>query len=123
MPSLSRTAWVLARAASAVVSAPGGALSKWRVVTSLPYLRALTDAVGGDLVEVESLARGTQNPHDIEVRPSLMLKLRRADLFVRNGAGGDPWVEPLLLGGQNAKLFPGAPGYVDASAEIGRAHV
>ena len=94
------------------------AASKVRVVTSLPDLKALTEAVGGDLVEVESLARGTQNPHDIEVRPSLMLKLRRADLLVRNGVGGDPWVEPLLVGAQNAQIFPGAPGYVDASAGI-----
>jgi zinc/manganese transport system substrate-binding protein len=95
-----------------------GAQSKVRVVTSLPDLKALTEAVGGDLVEVESLARGTQNPHDIEVRPSLMLKLRRADLFVRNGVGGDPWVEPLLVGGQNAKIFPGGLGYVDASVGV-----
>ncbi len=94
------------------------AQAKIRVVTSLPDLKALTEAVGGDLVEVESLARGTQNPHDIEVRPSLMLKLRRADLFVRNGVGGDPWVEPLLVGGQNAKIFPARLGYVDASVGV-----
>ena len=87
-----------------------GAASKVKVVASLPDLKALTEAVGGDLVEVDSLARGTQNPHDIEVRPSLMLKLRRADLLVRNGVGGDPWVEPLLMGAQNAQIFPGAPG-------------
>ena len=100
--------------------ATGGvaAASKVKVVASLPDLKALTEAVGGDLVDVDSLARGTQNPHDIEVRPSLMLKLRRADLFVRNGVGGDPWVEPLLMGGQNAQIFPGAPGYVDASVGI-----
>jgi ABC-type Zn uptake system ZnuABC Zn-binding protein ZnuA len=94
------------------------AASKVKVVASLPDLKALTEAVGGDLVEVETLARGTQNPHDIEVRPSLMLKLRRADLLVRNGVGGDPWVEPLLMGGQNAQIFPGAPGYVDASVGV-----
>jgi ABC-type Zn uptake system ZnuABC Zn-binding protein ZnuA len=95
-----------------------GAASKVRVVASLPDLKALTEAVGGELVEVESLARGTQNPHDIEVRPSLMLKLRRADLLVRNGAGGDPWVEPLLVGAQNAQIFPGHPGYVDAAVGV-----
>ncbi len=95
-----------------------GAASKVRVVASLPDLKALTEAVGGDLVDVDSLARGSQNPHDIEVRPSLMLKLRRADLLVRNGAGGDPWVEPLLMGGQNSQIFPGAAGYVDASVGV-----
>src|SRR5262245_66273938 len=109
---------VLVLLALAALAGWAGAASKVRVVTSLPDLKALTEAVGGDLVEVESLARGTQNPHDIEVRPSLMLKLRRADLLVRNGVGGDPWVEPLLVGAQNAQIFPGSPGYVDASVGV-----
>jgi zinc/manganese transport system substrate-binding protein len=91
---------------------------KIRVVASLSDLKALTEAVGGELVEVDTLARGTQNPHDIEVRPSLMLKLRRADLVVRNGAGGDPWVEPLIVGAQNGRIVPGASGYVDASRGV-----
>ena len=105
-------------AALALTMGAVDAAAKVRVVTSLPDLKALTEAVGGDLVDVDSLARGTQNPHDIEIRPSLMLKLRRADLFVRNGAGGDPWVDPLLVGGQNAKIFPGSTGYVDVSAGV-----
>jgi zinc/manganese transport system substrate-binding protein len=98
----------------------GGAepAAKIRVVASLPDLKALTEAVGGNLVEVDTLARGTQNPHDIEVRPSLMLKLRRADLLVRNGAGGDPWVEPLVVGAQNPRILPGSDGYVDASRGV-----
>jgi ABC-type Zn uptake system ZnuABC Zn-binding protein ZnuA len=98
----------------------GGAegAKKVRVVVSLPDLKALTEAVGGDLVEVDTLARGTQNPHDVEVRPSLMLKLRRADLLVRNGAGGDLWVEPLVVGAHNGRIVPGAEGYVDASRGV-----
>lgn len=118
MRPLTHMACLLVLAVACLGAAAGDAFGKVRVVTSLPDLKALTEAVGGDLVEVESLARGTQNPHDIEVRPSLMLKLRRADLLVRNGAGGDPWVEPLLTGGQNARIFPGAPGYVDASVGV-----
>jgi ABC-type Zn uptake system ZnuABC Zn-binding protein ZnuA len=94
------------------------AAKKVKVVASLPDLKALTEAVGGDLVEVDALARGTQNPHDVEVRPSLMLKLRRADLLVRNGAGGDPWVEPLVVGAHNGRIVPGAEGYVDASRGV-----
>jgi zinc/manganese transport system substrate-binding protein len=94
------------------------AASKVKVVASLPDLKSLTEAVGGDLVDVDSLARGPQNAHDVEVRPSLMVKLRRADLLVRNGLGLDPWVGPLLLGAQNSHLFPGSPGYVDASVGV-----
>ena len=111
---------ILAGARRPRASTAGGAAaaSKVKVVASLPDLKALTEAVGGDLVEVESLARGTQNPHDIEVRPSLMVKLRRADLLVRNGAGGDPWVEPLLMGGAERADLPGRTGYVDASVGV-----
>jgi ABC-type Zn uptake system ZnuABC Zn-binding protein ZnuA len=112
------TAILGALAVAGLLAGGAAAASKVRVVASLPDLKALTEAVGGDLVEVDSLARGSQNPHDIEVRPSLMLKLRRADLLVRNGVGGDPWVEPLMLGAQNARIFPGSAGYVDASVGV-----
>jgi ABC-type Zn uptake system ZnuABC Zn-binding protein ZnuA len=111
-------ALLLAVLAALGLLAEGGEAARVRVVASLPDLKALTEAVGGDLVEVDSLARGAQNPHDVDIRPSLMLRLRRADLLVRNGAGGDPWVEPLLVGAQNARIMPGAPGYVDASRGV-----
>jgi ABC-type Zn uptake system ZnuABC Zn-binding protein ZnuA len=100
------------------LAAGGVEAARIRVVASTPDLKSLTEAVGGDLVEVESLARGDQNPHDIEIRPSLMVKLRRADLLVRNGAGGDPWVEPLAQGASNPRVLRGAPGHVDVSAGI-----
>lgn len=89
-----------------------------RVVATLPDLKALTMAVGGDLVDVDSLARGDQNAHDIEVRPSLMLRLRRADLLVLNGLGLDFWADPLIVGAHNSKILPGAPGHVDASRRV-----
>lgn len=92
--------------------------AKIRVVATLPDLKALTEAVGRDLVEVESLARGDQNAHDIEIRPSLMLRLRRADLVVRNGLGLDFWAEPLIMGAHNSKILPGATGHVDASRGV-----
>jgi zinc/manganese transport system substrate-binding protein len=94
------------------------AAGKLRVVASLPDLGALAQAVGGDLVEVDTLARGDQNPHDVEIRPSLMVKLRRADVLIRNGVEGDPWVEPLVRGAGNSKLAPGAPGLVDVSRGV-----
>jgi ABC-type Zn uptake system ZnuABC Zn-binding protein ZnuA len=114
---------VLAVAALVVVlatpaSTDAAAASKVRVVASITDLEALTEAVGGDLVAVDTLARGGQNAHDIELRPSLMLKLRRADLVVRNGLGLDFWLDQLLVGAQNARVMPGAPGHVDASRGI-----
>ncbi len=92
--------------------------AKIRVVATIPDLKALTEAVGGDLVEVESLARGDQNAHDVEVRPSLMLRLRRADLVVVNGLGLDFWAEPLIMGAHNSQILPGATGHVDASRGV-----
>lgn len=108
---------LLAAVAAVLGLGPGTAAGspKLRVVTTTTDLRALTEAVGGDLVEVDSLARGNQNPHDLEVRPSLMVKVRRADLLVINGLDLDQWAEVVVQGANNPKVLPGAPGRVDAS--------
>jgi zinc/manganese transport system substrate-binding protein len=98
------------------VSAQGA--DKIRVVTTTTDLKALTEAVGGGLVEVDALARGNQNPHDLEVRPSLMVKVRRADVLVLNGLELDQWADVVVQGANNPKVIPGAPGRVDASAGI-----
>jgi zinc/manganese transport system substrate-binding protein len=105
-------------AALGVMAGVADAADKIRVVATLPDLKALTEAVGGDLVEVDALARGTQNPHDLEVRPSLMVKVRRADVLVVNGLDLDNWVELVVQGANNARVIPGAAGYVDASRGI-----
>jgi zinc/manganese transport system substrate-binding protein len=97
---------------------PAAAASKIAVVATTTDLKALVEAVGGDLVDVEALARGTQNPHDLEVRPSLMVKVRRADLLVMNGLELDQWAEVVVQGAGNPKVAPGAPGRVDASAGL-----
>src|SRR5215475_12811991 len=109
---------VLAAAAIAAGAAGAPAADKIRVVTTTTDLKALTEAVGGDLVEVDALARGNQNPHDLEVRPSLMVKVRRADLMVMNGLELDQWAEVVIQGAGNPKVVPGAPGRVDASEGI-----
>jgi ABC-type Zn uptake system ZnuABC Zn-binding protein ZnuA len=98
------------------VSAQGA--DKIRLVTTTTDLKALTEAVGGGLVEVDALARGNQNPHDLEVRPSLMVKVRRADVLVLNGLELDQWADVVVQGANNPKVIPGAPGRVDASAGI-----
>jgi zinc/manganese transport system substrate-binding protein len=92
--------------------------AKLRIVTTTPDLKALTEAVGGDLVEVESLTRGAQNFHDVEVRPSMMLKLRNADAMVENGLGLDAWVDVAARGANNPRIVSGAPGRIDASRNV-----
>jgi zinc/manganese transport system substrate-binding protein len=104
----------------ALVPFAGGAAAadRIRVVTTTTDLKALTEVVGGDLVEVDALARGNQNAHDLEVRPSLMVKVRRADLLVMNGLELDQWADVVVQGANNSRVIPGAPGRVDASQGI-----
>ena len=94
------------------------AADRIRVVATTTDLKALTEAVGGSLVEADALARGNQNAHDLEVRPSLMVKVRRADVLVINGLELDQWAEVVVRGANNPKVMPGAPGHVDASSGI-----
>ena len=91
------------------------AAQKLRVVTTIPDLKSLAEAVGGDFVEVDSLTRGTQNFHEAEVRPSMMLKLRRADALIENGAELDAWADVAVTGANNGNIVRGAPGRIDIS--------
>jgi ABC-type Zn uptake system ZnuABC Zn-binding protein ZnuA len=104
-------------AAGLCVSATPAA-DKLRVVTTIPDLKSLAEAVGGNLVDVDSLTRGTQNFHEAEVRPSMMLKLRRAQLLIENGLDLDAWVDVAVLGANNPDVIRGARGRVDVSRGI-----
>jgi len=111
--------FVIALVAGAALLAPGApAAEKIRVVTTIPDLKSLAEAVGGDVVEVDSLTRGTQNFHEAEVRPSMMLKLRRADILIENGVDLDAWVDVAVVGANNGKIIRGAPGRIDVSRGI-----
>lgn len=116
--TLARTLSLLLLFATGLPAGPGAAASRIPVVATTTDLKALVEAVGGDLVDVDALARGSQNPHDLEVRPSLMVKVRRADLLVMNGLELDQWAEVVVQGAGNPRVGPGAPGRVDASAGL-----
>jgi zinc/manganese transport system substrate-binding protein len=94
------------------------AASKLQVVATISDLKALAEAVGGDSVEVAVLARGNQNPHDLEVRPSLMVKLRHADALIINGLELDDWANVAVQGSNNPRIIPGGIGLIDASRGI-----
>jgi zinc/manganese transport system substrate-binding protein len=94
---------------------------KLSVVGSTADMAELARQVGGDKVEVQSIARGYQDPHFVEAKPSFLLLLRRADLLVTVGLQLEiGWLPPLITQCGNPKIQPGAPGYLDASqfAEI-----
>jgi zinc/manganese transport system substrate-binding protein len=110
---------VLLLLAAAVVPPPSvQAARKLRVVATIPDLKSLAEAVGGDLVEVDSLTRGTQNFHEAEVKPSMMLKLRRADAVIENGLDLDTWADVAIAGSNNAELMPGGRGRIEISRGI-----
>lgn len=108
-------------AALVLTAPPLGAASKLKIVTATTDLAEFASEVGGDRVEVESIARGYQDPHFVEAKPSFLLKLRRADLLIVVGLQLEiGWLPPLINQCGNPKVQVNAPGYLDASqfAEI-----
>ena len=94
------------------------AAAKLRVVATIPDLASLAEAVGGDLVQVDTLTRGTQNFHEAEVRPSMMLKLRKADVLIENGLDLDAWADVAVNGANNPNIIRGAVGRIDISRGV-----
>ena len=89
---------------------------KLNVVTSTTDMAALTQEVGGDKVNVDSIAKGYQDPHFVEAKPSFLLKLRQADLLISVGVQLEiGWLPPLITQSGNPRIQVGAGGYLDAS--------
>ncbi len=94
---------------------------KLNVITATTDLAALAQEVGGDKISVESIAKGYQDPHFVEAKPSFLLKLRQADLLIVVGLQLEiGWLPPLINQSGNPRIQIGAAGYLDASqfAEI-----
>ncbi len=103
----------------ALVASPAVAAARLYVVTTTPDLAAITRDVGGDKVDVESLALGTQDAHFVDPKPSFIVKLNRADLYVKRGLDIEVgWAPVLEKGARNANILDGGLGYVDASAGV-----
>jgi len=102
--------------AAALVAAGTQAGAAINVVTTTEDLASLVREVGGDRVRVEALARGYQDPHFVEAKPSFILKLNKADLLVLVGRELEiGWLPALINQSRNRKVQPGSPGYLDAS--------
>ena len=97
-------------------ASPAFAQSKLNVVTTTEDLAAIAREIGGDRITVESIARGYQDPHFVEAKPSFILKLQKADLLIVVGRELEiGWLPPLIQQSRNAKVQVGAQGYLDAS--------
>src|SRR2546425_7371418 len=98
------------------LSLPLHAQSKLNIITTIEDLASIAREVGGDHISVDSIAKGYQDPHFVEAKPSFILKLLRADLLVVVGRELEiGWLPPLIQQSRNGKIQPGAENYLDAS--------
>src|SRR5512138_2580908 len=116
-PTLRSLALLVAGATA--IASPLRAAAAVKVVATVPGLAALAREVGGDKVEVESLSRGTQDPHFVDANPMLAVKLRNADLLVDVGLDLEiGWLPPLVNQSRNAQIQPGGKRRLTAASVI-----
>src|SRR6478672_7410822 len=97
---------------------PSQAQSKLNIVATTEDLAAIAREVGGDHVTVDSIAKGYQDPHFVEAKPSFILKLQKADILILVGRDLEiGWLPPLIQQSRNSKVQVGADGYLDASLQ------
>jgi zinc/manganese transport system substrate-binding protein len=93
--------------------------AKLNVITSSQDLASIAKEIGGDRITVASIARGYQDPHFVEAKPSFLLQLRKADLLIVVGMELEiGWLPPLIDQSRNSKIRPGSPGYLDVSRGV-----
>src|SRR5882762_3275333 len=91
-----------------------------KIVTTTQDIKSIAQTIGDNKVSVLSIATGYQNPHFVDPKPSYIISLSNADLFVTVGLDLETgWSPQLLSSSRNAKIQRGSPGYVDASTGIG----
>jgi ABC-type Zn uptake system ZnuABC Zn-binding protein ZnuA len=105
--------------AAALLIAAGGtgqAAGKLNVITSTEDLASIANEVGGDRITAEAIAKGYQDPHFVEPKPSFLLKLQKADVLAVVGLQLEiGWLPPLVTQSRNSKIQEGNPGYLDMS--------
>ncbi|OFW04464.1 MAG: hypothetical protein A3I61_11660 [Acidobacteria bacterium RIFCSPLOWO2_02_FULL_68_18] len=110
---------ITAAAVALLAAGETQAQNRLNVVASTEDLASIAREVGGDRVNVTALARGYQDPHFVEPKPSFILTVNRADLYVAVGRELEiGWLPPLITSSRNARVQPGAAGYLDASLNV-----
>jgi len=93
--------------------------AKLNVIATTPDFGAIAQEIGGDRVNVTTLAKPTEDPHFVDAKPSFMVKLNRADALIEGGAELElGWLPPLLDGARNRKLEAGQPGRISCAKGI-----
>ena len=104
-----------------VLALPAGAFAqgKLNVVSTTEDSGAIAREIGGDKVTVTTLAKGYQDPHFVDPKPSFILAVSRADVLIVVGREMEiGWLPPLLSSSRNSKIQPGAKGYLDPSLNV-----
>jgi zinc/manganese transport system substrate-binding protein len=102
----------------------GNVMADLRVFACEPEWAELARELGGDLVHADSATNALQDPHYIEARPSLIAKVRRADLVICSGAQLEiGWLPLLLSKANNPSVKPGSEGFIEASSLVDRLEV
>jgi zinc/manganese transport system substrate-binding protein len=92
------------------------AYAKLSIVASTPDLGSIAREVGGDRVQVSSLAKGTEDPHFVDAKPSFIRILNQADVLIEGGADLEVgWLPPLIVNARNPKIQLGQPGRIIAA--------
>ena len=100
------------------------AIAKIKVFACEPEWKALVESIGGEQVDAFSATTAFQDPHYIEARPSLIAKVRRADLVVCTGAELEiGWLPVLLRQSGNADIQEGQAGYFLAASQVDRIEI
>src|SRR5689334_18891499 len=103
----------------AVAAAPVRAGGKLAVVATTADLAAVAKAVGGDAVDVTTLARPTEDPHFVDAKPSFIRTVNQADVLIEGGASLEAgWLPPILDSARNPRIAPGTPGRVVAATGV-----
>ena len=111
--------WGLAFALALFSSSMARAEEKIYVVTTFPDLADIAARVGGDLITVESLAKGIEDPHGVPIKPSFVPKLNRAQVLVVMGLEYEhSWIPALVSEARNPKILKGNIGYIDVSLKV-----
>jgi zinc/manganese transport system substrate-binding protein len=93
--------------------------AKLNVLTTVTDLRAIVSEIGGDQVDVSSIAKGTQDPHYIEAKPSYMIKASKADLIISIGLELEiGYLPSIIQGARNPKITQGSKGYLEVGPLI-----
>jgi zinc/manganese transport system substrate-binding protein len=94
-------------------------LAKLNVVATTADLGAIAKEIGGERIDVTTLAKPTEDPHFVDPKPGFVTKLNRADALIEGGAELEQgWLMPLLENARNGKIGAGAPGRVVANTGV-----